>query len=201
LSSEYDSPFAFRRPSPEAEAELAAVRARFQAAAGPYLASPWTWLCWGVVLALAAVATPAAARLGRFAGVLLLWSGAIVVAGSFEAWSFWQRGGGRGSLLAGWALRAQGNLSLVALLVSALLVWRGEAEALPGLWLLVLGHSFYILGGLSFPALARFGLAYQLGGSVALFAGSRALSIFAVTALVANLGLALATLRKPKPAS
>jgi len=38
----------------------------------------------------------------------------------------------------------------VALALSALLVWQDLAWALPGLWLLLLGHSFYMLGGIAF---------------------------------------------------
>jgi hypothetical protein len=193
VPTEYDELFSARRPSPEALAELDQVRARFSEAARPYLSSPLPWLAWGVALAAAALLTPSLVRHAGPSGVLLLWSGAILAAGLVEVATFWRRRSTR-SLLAAWALRAQGNLSLVGLALTAALVWRDAFALLPGLWLLLLGHSFYILGGLSLPALARYGLAYQLGGALALFAGSAGLRVFAVTALLANWGLGLAVL-------
>ncbi|MFN7960209.1 MAG: hypothetical protein U0002_02975 [Thermoanaerobaculia bacterium] len=190
MASEYDSLFGRRSPSPEAQEEFAEVQAKFRSAAAPYLASPWPWLGWGLVLPTLALLTPSLLRAGGYGAVLLGWSLGILVAGAVEALSMWRRGAGA-SLLAAWALRAQGNLSLVGLLLSGYLVWRDVLSALPALWLLLLGHSFYILGGLSFPALRRYGLGYQLGGALALVAGSRTLMVFAATTFVANLGLAL----------
>ncbi len=195
MSSEYEPAFSYHPTDPEALAELEGVKARFRAAAGPYLASPWPWLGWGLALPAAALATGAVGKRWGPSGVLLLWSFAILAAGAIEARSFWKRKG-RGSLLAAWALRAQGNLSLVALLLTVVLVIGDRLPLLPGLWLLLLGHSFYVLGGLSFSALSRFGLAYQLGGAAALFAGPAALAVFAATTAFANLGLALAVLRR-----
>ncbi|HEX4956337.1 MAG TPA: hypothetical protein VF017_23365 [Thermoanaerobaculia bacterium] len=195
MSSEYEPAFSYHPTDPQAQAELAGVRKRFRAAAAPYLASPWPWLGWGLALPAAALGTRLAGERWGPSGVLLLWSFAILAAGAIEARSFWQQKG-RGSLLAAWALRAQGNLSLVALLLSVALVVGDELLLLPGLWLLLLGHSFYILGGLSFRALSRFGLAYQLGGAAALFSGRAGLAVFAVTTAFANLGLALAVLRR-----
>jgi hypothetical protein len=192
--SEYDPLF-----SPEGSDgrgdELAEVTERFRAAASPYLSSPWSWLTWGLLLPAAALATPAAAAARGFAGVLLLWSVTILAGGAVES-RVMVRARAGGSPLATWALRLQGNLSLVALALSILLLWRDEAWALPGLWLLLLGHSFYGLGGLSFPALRRYGLAYQAGGVAALAAGDEALLVFALTTAVANLGLAVAVWRR-----
>ncbi len=190
MGSEYDPLFG-RRAVPAAEAEaFEAIQARFRRAGRPYLSSPWPWLAWGLCLPTAAWLTPAAVARRGFAGVLLLWSLTILVAGGLEAWTLWRAGAG-GSPLASWALHVQGNLSLIALALTVLLVVRDLPLALPGLWLLVLGHSFYSLGGLSFPALRRYGLAYQLGGAAALLAERQALAVFAATTLLANLGLAL----------
>ena len=78
-------------------------------------------------------------------------------------------------------LRVQGNLSLVALILSALLVWEDAAWALPGLWLLLLGHSFYLLGGLAFDPFRTCGVLFQLGGLAALWPGGYPLAVFALT--------------------
>ncbi len=195
MPSEYDSIFASRPVPPEAAEAFEQVREHFQAAGRPYLSSPWSWCAWGVLLPAAALATPAVAGRFGFSGALMLWSAAILAAGGVEAWAMVKAGAG-GSPLASWALHQQGNLSLVALALSVLLVVRDEAWALPGLWLLLLGHSFYGLGGLSFTALRRYGLAYQLGGAAALLAGSRSLAVFAAATALSNLGLAWAVWRR-----
>ncbi len=190
MPSEYEPLFADRR---EAVDDLAAVRELFQAASGPYLRSPVSWLSWAVALPGAALATgPALQRLGP-SGVLLVWSLAILLGGAVEITAI-RRGGTPGgrSLLAAWALRTQGNLSLVALLLSALLVWQDLSWAVPGLWLLLLGHSFYILGGLSFPPFRPYGLLYQAGGIAALWPGGAPLAAFALTAAAANLWMSWA---------
>jgi hypothetical protein len=194
MASEYEPLFTDRRPEVD---DLAAVRELFQAASGPYLRSPVSWLSWAVILPGAALATPAALqRLGP-SGVLLTWSLAILAGGAVEITAI-RRGGppaGR-SLLAAWALRTQGNLSLVALVLSALLVWQDLAWALPGLWLLLLGHSFYILGGLSFAPFRPYGLLYQAGGLAALWPRGAPLIAFALTAATANLWMAYAVWRE-----
>lgn len=198
--SEYDPIGWRRRPSPADEEAFERLRLRFQEAASPYLTYPWSWLTWAVLLPAAALAT---FRLGGelgFAGLLFLWSGTILVGGAVEA-GVLLRTLRSTSPIASWALRVQGNLSLVALLLSGLLVWRGEAWALPGVWLLLIGHSFFQLGGLSFPALRRYGVAYQLGGAAALALAAYALPIFAATTATANLGLAWAVWRRRREAA
>ncbi len=100
------------------------------------------------------------------------------------------------SPLATWALRTQGNLSLVALALSALLLWQDLAWALPGLWLLLLGHSFYMLGGIAFPPFRTYGLLYQLGGVVALWPGGAPLPAFALATAAANLWMSYAVWRE-----
>jgi hypothetical protein len=200
MPSEYDSLFSSRPVAPEAAEAFEQVRERFRAAGRPYLSSPWSWCAWGVLLPAAALATPAVAGRFGFPGVAILWSVAILAAGAVEARAMLEAGAG-GSPLASWALHQQGNLSLVALALSVLLVVRDEAWALPGLWLLLLGHSFYGLGGLSFPALRRYGLAYQAGGAAALAAGSRSLAVFALATALSNFGLAWAVWRRRREGS
>jgi len=108
------------------------------------------------------------------------------------------RSGPGRSPLATWALRTQGNLSLVALALSALLLWQDLAWALPGLWLLLLGHSFYVLGGLAFRPFHTYGLLYQLGGVAALWPGGAPLPVFALTTAAANLWMAYAVWRESR---
>ena len=169
--------------------DLDAVRDRFERAGRPYLNSPWSWLAWAVILPATALVTPVVLdRYGRFA-VLLLWSVAVLVGGAVEV-SQIMRGRtrqGASTPLAAWVLRIQGNLSLVGLALSVLLVARGLAWALPGLWLLILGHSFYVVGGLSFSPLRTSGLIYQAGGLLALWPGGSPLAVFAATVFVGNL--------------
>ena len=186
--SEYDP--VFRRATPHESAELDRVRASFRAAARPYVRAPWSWLAWGLVLPTAALATPRVAALWDIPGAFGLWTAAIVLAGVIEMWAI-RRGGGGRSPLAVWAMRSQANLSLIGVALSLVLAWERAAWALPGLWLLILGHSFVSLGGLSFTALKRYGAVYQLGGLTALILARSSLEVFAVTTAVANLGLAL----------
>lgn len=185
MASEYDVPSFSRPASPEARERFVQVRAEFQRAAKPYLSSPWGWLAWGVLLPVAALVTRGAGDVLGFRGLAILWSVAILLAGGVEAWAL-RRAGAGGSPIASWALTVQGNLSAVGLALSLLLLVRDATIFVPGLWLLLLGHSFFSLGGLSFPALRRFGLAYQVGGAVALLWPSQALLVFAVTTAVAN---------------
>lgn len=188
MSSEYD-PLGRSRDSVAVDDDLDAVRDRFERAGRPYLSSPWSWVAWAVILPATAFVTPVVLdRYGRFA-VLLLWSVAVLVGGAVEV-SQIMRGRtrqGASTPLASWVLRIQGNLSLVGLALSLLLVARGLAWALPGLWLLILGHSFYVVGGLSFSPLRTSGLIYQAGGLIALWPGGSPLAVFAATVFVGNL--------------
>jgi hypothetical protein len=130
-------------------------------------------------------------------GVLLLWSIAVIAGGVFEAVQIARarRRGEQSSSLAGWVLRAQGNLSLIAVLLSIVLIWRQQAWLLPGLWLLLLGHSLFSLGGLASKALRIGGLLYQLGGLLAIWPHGRGGVIFAAATLVANLWIAVSIWR------
>jgi hypothetical protein len=201
--SEYEPLFAAEES--DQAGDLAAVQDLFRAASGPYLRSCWSWLAWAVVLPAAALATARVA--GRFgpAGVLLTWSVAILAGGAIEMTAIRRgspraapdgrstpRGKAARSPLATWALRTQGNLSLVALALSLLLVWQDLAWALPGLWLLLLGHSFYTLGGVAFPPFRLYGLLYQAGGIAALWPGGAPLAVFALTAAAGNLWMSYA---------
>ena len=199
MRSEYDPLFA-AEPSEEASDDLERVRERFAAAGRPYLRSPWPWLAWAMLLPAAALATaPVLAARGP-AGVLLLWSGTILAGGAVESAGFLRgrRTGGaeRTTPLARWVLRLQGNTSLVAVALSAALLWAGDAGLLPGVWLLLLGHSFYSLGGLALPAFRPYGLLLQLGGLAALVPGVPALPAFAVVTGAGNLWMAYAVLRR-----
>jgi hypothetical protein len=228
MPSEYEPLFAERHA---AGGDLAAVQELFRAASGPYLRAFWSWLAWALVLPAAALATPfALARFGP-SGTLLTWSAAILLGGAIELTAIRraarrdaaaapageaEHAAGAGmdgplpaqlpaapgrSPLATWALRTQGNLSLVALALSLLLLWQDQAWALPGLWLLLLGHSFYLLGGIAFPPFRAYGLLYQLGGIAALWPGGAPLPLFALTTATANLWMTYAVWRESRRAS
>ena len=173
-------------PSSHDAGDLDRVRAEFERAGRPFLGTAATWLAWAVLLPVAALVTrrlPADA----FAPVVLVWSAAILAGGAVEGFTIYRRSQKHAPTpLGSWVLRAQGNLSLVALVLSALLVWLEVAWAIPGLWLLLLGHSLYVLGGLAFAPFKVGGMLYQLGGLIALSPLGLPLETFAVTAAVAN---------------
>lgn len=194
MPSEYDALFT---PNRTGEDDLEPVRDRFRAASQPFLRSPWSWVTWAFVLPAAALATPTAVRAGGFAFGLFLWSGAILMGGAVELVGLFRARAATGSTpLASWVLGLQGNLSLVAVALSVFLLWQDLASALPGLWLLLLGHSFYMLGGLAFPPLRTCGLIYQLGGAAALWPGLPPLPVFAVATFVGNLWMAVGVWRE-----
>ncbi len=180
--------------------DLERVQEHFEAASRPYLSSPWSWFMWAVVLPAAAVGTPWANRLRGGMGVLLLWSLAILVGGGVEMaphFASGRRGVRLGTTpLASWVLRVQGNLSLVAAALSVVLVVYDLAWALPGLWLLLLGHSLYQLGGLAFPAFRVCGLVYQICGLLALWPQAQPLLVFAAATALGNLWVGVAVLRR-----
>jgi hypothetical protein len=196
MPSEYEPLFA--RHAAEVADDLEPVRERFRAASRPFLRSPWSWFAWTVLLPAAALVTPGAWRAGGFSGVLFTWSGVILLGGAVELVAIRQsrRAGGMGGStpLASWVLRVQGNLSLVAVALSALLIWQDLAWALPAVWLLLLGHSFYMLGGLAFEPFRTCGILYQLGGLVALWPGY-ALPAFAIATAAGNLWMGIAVWR------
>ncbi len=201
MPSAYDPLFGGGRGEAEDDA-LDRVREVFEEAGRPYLSSPWSWLAWAVALPAAALSTPRVLAAAGPAGTLLLWSVTILFAGAIEIALLGARrrrsGAARAGSLSGWGLRVQGNLSLVALVLSVALVLRapGLGGLLPGLWLLLVGHSFYVLGGLAFPPLRRCGLAYQLGGVAALAPGIDGLQAFALVTGASNLWLAWAVWRR-----
>ena len=172
------------------------VRRIFRRASRPYLSSPWPWVGWALVLPAAALATDRAAAGFGAPGVLVLWCGAILVGGAVEGVTLLGARRRYGTSRAGaWAMRIQGNLSLVATALSAALVWAGQPRLLPALWLLLLGHSLFVLGGLALPAQRTAGILYQLGGAVALIPGVPALPVFAAATCLGNLWIATGILR------
>lgn len=201
MKSEYD-PLGRTGDDPLAVDDLERARELFEGAGRPYLSQAGSWLAWAAILPGAALGTPA--TLGRFGGlgVLLLWSLAVIVGGGIEAAQILRSrrsAAAATSTLASWVLRIQGNLSLVAVLLSVALIWQGAAWLLPGLWLLLLGHSFYAVGGLAAPALRTSGLMYQAGGILAVWPHGHALAIFAATTAIANLWVAVAIARRKPP--
>jgi hypothetical protein len=194
VPSEYEPLFT---PKETGADDLEPVRDHFRAASRPFLRSPWSWFTWALLLPVAAFATPFAYRLGGPSGVLFAWSGVILLGGAVEILAIRRsaREGASGTLAA-WVLRLQGNLSLVALALSAVLVWQDLAWALPGLWLLLLGHSFYMLGGLAFPPLRTCGVLYQLGGFAALWPGGMPLLVFALATAAGNLWMGIGVWRE-----
>jgi hypothetical protein len=193
-TSEYDP--LIRRQRPSGIDDLERARALFEGASRAYLASPVPWLVWAIVLPGAALATPLAASREGVGGVVALWSAAVLVGGAVEGLSILRRGGRATTPLGGWAMRLQGNTSMIGLALSLLLVWRDLAPALPGLWLLLIGHSFFLLGGLAFEPMKQAGIIYQIGGLVALWPGPHSLAAFAVASALGNLRIALALVRR-----
>lgn len=190
--SEYDPLFGGRASGDEGD--LDRVLAIFERAGRPFLRSPWSWVVWAVVLPAAALATTSVASRWGALAVMLLWSTAVLIGGAVEAALIVRQPMPR-TALAAWVLRAQGNLSLVAVAISLLLVAVGHPWALPAVWLLLVGHSLYTLGGLSFPPLRRTGLLYQVAGAGALVPQGRPLWLFAAAAAIGNLWVAWALFR------
>ena len=67
-----------------------------------------------------------------------------------------------------------------------------------GLWLLLLGHSFFALGGLAFAPMRFAGIVYQLGGVAALVPGVRSLTAFAIATAIGNLWIGLGVWRSDR---
>ena len=186
----------FPEPSSHDSGDLERVRREFRRASRPFLGSSVTWVAWAIALPAAALIT-ARLRPEAYAATLFVWSGAILVGSTVEAIVIYRRANRYAPTpLGAWALRSQGNLSLVALALSVLLIWQGATWAVPGLWLLLLGHSLYLLGGLAFSPFKVSGLAYQLGGLAALVPLGYSLEIFAVTTAAANLWMAWSVHRR-----
>lgn len=186
----------FPEPSTHDSGDLDRVRLEFRRASRPFLGSSLTWVAWAIVLPAAALIT---SRLlpDAYAATLFVWSGAILAGSAIEGTVIYRRAHRYAPTpLGAWALRSQGNLSLVAIALSILLIWQGVAWALPGLWLLLLGHSLYLLGGLAFAPFRVSGLTYQLGGLLALAPLGFSLETFAVTTAAANLWMAWAVRRR-----
>lgn len=176
--------------------DLERVQARFDRASRAYLDSPLPWLVWAMVLPGAALATPWAVAAGGALAVLALWSVAVLTGGVVEGSIILRRRRGGATPLGAWAMRMQGNQSMVGLALSLFLLWRDLPVALPGLWLLLIGHSFFLLGGLAFRPMRQAGIIYQLGGVLALWPGEFSLLVFALATGVGNLRIAVALMRR-----
>ncbi|MFY9820460.1 MAG: hypothetical protein WAM82_03710 [Thermoanaerobaculia bacterium] len=125
----------------------------------------------------------------------------ILLGGAVEILAIRRSAGQSGrSTLASWVLRLQGNLSFVALALSAVLIWQDLAWVLPALWLLLLGHSFYMLGGFAFQPFRVAGLVYQLGGVLALWPGllgtHSPLVVFSAATFLGNLWIGIGVWRE-----
>ena len=187
MGSEYEP--LFRRKA--AVDDLEAVRRIFAGAAAPFTRSPWSWAAWAVLLPLAALATPEVlARYGPFV-VVIVWCSVIILGGIVETWVLRWGAAAERTTVAGWVMRSQANLSFVAVAISAVLIWFQQAALLPGVWLLVLGHSFLVLGGLAFKPFRRAGWIYQVAGLGALWPTQDGLLWFAVATALGNLTIAL----------
>jgi len=197
MSSEYEPVFG---RGGEVVDDLESVRDVFGKAAAPFTRSPWSWLTWAFLLPLVALTTRSV--LVRFGapGVVLAWCGTIILGGAVEVWAVRPDRQTARTTLAGWALRAQANLSFVAVVISAALIWADRINAVPGVWLLVLGHSFLLLGGLAFAPFKRAGWIYQVAGVVALWPSQDGLVWFAVATCIGNLwiGLSVRSMRAGK---
>jgi hypothetical protein len=180
------------------EDDLEPVREAFRSAGRPFLRSPWSWFCWAALLPAAALASPIVSASRGPAGVLFLWSTTILAGGAAELLAL-RRGGvrlGGATPLASWVLRLQGNLSIIAVALSLLLLWLDQAWAIPGVWMLVVGHSFYLLGGFAFGPFRVAGLLLQGGGVLALWPQVRPLAVFALTSALANLWIGIGVWRE-----
>jgi hypothetical protein len=176
--------------------DLERVQRRFSIARKPYLNSPIPWLIWAIVLPGAALGTELAME--RFAepGVLMLWSVAVLIGGLVEGGIIMRRRRAGTTPLAAWALRLQGNQSMIGLALSIFLIWQDLPQALPAVWLLLIGHSFFLLGGLAFPAMRQAGVIYEVGGLIALWPGPTSLVVFALATGLGNLRVAVALMRE-----
>lgn len=177
--------------------DLERVQRRFTEARRPYLNSPIPWLVWAIVLPGAALATRFVASRHGAPGVLILWSLAVLIGGVVEGSIILRRRRRAGTTpLAAWVLRLQGNQSMIGLVLSAFLIWEDLPQALPAIWLLLIGHSFYLLGGLAFPAMRQAGVIYEIGGLLALWPGPASLMVFAAATALGNIRIAVALMRE-----
>ena len=116
------------------------VEALFERAAGPYLRSPWGWFAWSLALPAASLSTTAVYSRRGAAGVLLLWSFTILLAGLVETVPHLRLRREGVSPLATWALRGRPTCLRSVRALGAAALARREPGA-SGLWLLLLGHS------------------------------------------------------------
>lgn len=197
--SEYDPAFGAAEPA-AGDSDLEQGRRLFAAASRPYLSSPIPWLVWAVVLPGAALGTERTLAARGPVGALVLWCAAVLVGGAVEGTYLLRarRRVGR-TPLGSWAMTAQGNLSLVAAALSLALVVADRVDLLPGVWLLLLGHSLFTLGGLALPAMRSAGVVYQVAGVASLVPGVPGLAALAAATGLGNLWIAIGLLRRRGP--
>lgn len=195
-SSEYDPipprPLLSAEPS-----DLERARVLFERSASGYLRSPWPWWVWSLLLPAAALLTRRVYPVAGPLATLVLWSVVILIGGAVEAILIF--GGGERvarTPLAGWVLKTQGNLSLVAVALSGLLLWRELPEYLPAVWLLLVGHSFHGIGTLSLRPLRDAGVMLQLGGIAAMLPAADGLVVLAVSFFASCLWIGLGIHRR-----
>lgn len=186
MTSEYDPVFGPPSVGASSSSDLAEARELFEEASRPFLGSPLPWLGWAILFPAAALLTGAVAQSFAWVGVLLLWSATILVGGFVEIATIRSRRPAVSSSLASWVFQAQANLSLIAVVLSLALLFYGRPEAIPAVWLLVLGHSLFMLGGLAFGPVRQAGLLYQVGGILTLLPLFDPMVVLAVTTFFAN---------------
>ena len=196
--SEYDA-IPPRTPLSTEPSDLDRVQTRFEEASVGYLRSPWSWWSWSLLLPIAALVGRAVYPVAGARAVLFIWSFFILCGGLVEGAILLTGSSPEARTpLAGWVLRTQGNLSLVAVALSALLIWQDLAAFVPALWLLLVGHSFYVIGKLSFPPLSTAGLIFQGGGAAALVPVIDSLAAFALSAFAGCFWVGLGVFRRSR---
>ena len=199
--SEYD-PIPPRSVLSTEPSDLDRVQARFEKASTGYLRSPWSWWSWSLILPIAALIGREVYAVAGARAVLFVWSFFILCGGLVEGVILLSGNSKEARTpLAGWVLRTQGNLSLVAAALSVLLIWQDLAEFVPALWLLLVGHSFYVIGKLSFPPLRTAGLLFQAGGAAALVPMVDSLAAFALCAFAGCFWIGVGVFRRRRVGS
>ena len=80
--------------------------------------------------------------------------------------------------------------------LSVVLVWKGLHGFLPAVWMLLVGHSFFVIGKLSFGPMRTAGLLLQAGGILALVPALDGFVVFAVCAFAACFWIGLGVRRR-----
>ncbi len=177
---EYEPIFFTRKSkdSKEIRDDLSIVQHLFKNAAQPFLSTPWGWLGWSIILPSSLLLTPVVNLKSGLRGIILLWSFSVLLGGIIEITAIRNSRYKNISNLSGWAYSIQGNLSLVGLALTSLLIF-SSPRIIPSLWLLIIGHSFYSLGSLADNILKYVGIYYQVMGIFTIFTHPLYISAFA----------------------